>query len=214
MSSTQDRACDRTTCPPEVVHDIETISSHVSQVDVGKIPFHHQEMSDDIDDIQDPRYHMSRRTFLKTGTWVFMGLGGFRMFMECRLVVTCNFDPLEHVPQTSVRAQNCALVSGRAPCAPWSREHEKRPAAGREKKKLMCEKHTFIPSNISYIYSIIVHAGCSRLVLSCGLMNTKKIVPPSCPWDGSIIIAITYITINVNCGKMEKLDHVFLRNRG
>ena len=26
-------------------------------------PFYHQVMSDDIDDIQDPRYHMSRRTF-------------------------------------------------------------------------------------------------------------------------------------------------------
>ena len=27
------------------------------------IPFHHQIMSDDIDDLQDPRYHMSRRAF-------------------------------------------------------------------------------------------------------------------------------------------------------
>ena len=37
--------------------------SHVSQAGVGEIPFHHQVMSDDIDDIQDPRYNMSRRAF-------------------------------------------------------------------------------------------------------------------------------------------------------
>ena len=37
--------------------------SHVSKVGVGEIPFHHQIMSDDIGDVQDPRYHMSRRTY-------------------------------------------------------------------------------------------------------------------------------------------------------
>ena len=30
------------------------------------LAFHHQVMSDDIDDIQDSRYHMSRRTFFST----------------------------------------------------------------------------------------------------------------------------------------------------
>ena len=34
------------------------------QVGVGDISFHHQETSDDIDEIQDPRYHMRRRTCL------------------------------------------------------------------------------------------------------------------------------------------------------
>ena len=33
------------------------------EVGVGEIPVHHQVMSDDIDDIQDPRYHMSHRIF-------------------------------------------------------------------------------------------------------------------------------------------------------
>ena len=33
---------------------------------VGEIPFHHQVMSGDIDDIQDHRYRMSRRTFFLT----------------------------------------------------------------------------------------------------------------------------------------------------
>ena len=33
---------------------------------IGEIPFHHQVMSADIDDIQDHRYRMSRRTFFLT----------------------------------------------------------------------------------------------------------------------------------------------------
>ena len=36
----------------------------VSQVGVGEIPFHHQVMSDDTYDIQDPIHHINRRTFV------------------------------------------------------------------------------------------------------------------------------------------------------
>ena len=39
----------------------------------------------------------------------------------------------EHVPRTSARAHTCAVVFGRALCVLRSREHEKRPATGREK---------------------------------------------------------------------------------
>ena len=59
-------------------------------------------MSDDIDDIQDPRYHMSRRTFfqlvhepsdiLLTCTWVYMGLDGFTC-SESLPVGTWHFEP-------------------------------------------------------------------------------------------------------------------------
>ena len=35
------------------------------QVGVGEIAFQHQAISDDIDDIRDPRYHRSRRTFFQ-----------------------------------------------------------------------------------------------------------------------------------------------------
>ena len=39
------------------------LHTKVLEVGVGDISFHHQETSDDIDEIQDPRYHMSSRTF-------------------------------------------------------------------------------------------------------------------------------------------------------
>ena len=41
------------------------------------------------------------------------------------------------------RGPNLRMGSGRAPCVPRSREHEERPAAGREKKKPKGEKNTF-----------------------------------------------------------------------
>ena len=47
---------------------------------------------------------------------------------------TSHFEPREHVPRTSARAQHLRAESGRAPGVPRSREHEKRPTAGREKK--------------------------------------------------------------------------------
>ena len=49
-----------------------------------------------------------------------------------------DFDPPEHVPRTSARARTCAVVFGRAPCSPRSREHEKDP--GRKRKKCPCAK--------------------------------------------------------------------------
>ena len=110
-------------------------------------------MSDDIDDIQDPRYHMSRRTFFLTCTWVCFGMVGSTC-SECLPVVTCDFEPPEHVPRISARAHICAVVLGRAPCVLWSREHQKRPAAGREKMP-MC-KNTFIHSNTRFPFGMCV----------------------------------------------------------
>ena len=66
ISSTQDRVREKRLYPFEVMDIVSycTQRSHVSQVGVGEILFHHQVMSDDIDDIQDPRYHMmSRRSY-------------------------------------------------------------------------------------------------------------------------------------------------------
>ena len=137
MSSTQARSCLRRDYPSVRGHGdcilLYQKWSHVSQVGVGEIPFHHHVMSDDIEDIQDPRYHMSRRTFFLTCTWVCMGLDGSTC-SECLHVVTCDFEPPEQVPRTSVRAHTCAVVFGRAPCVPRSREHQQRPAAGCAKK--------------------------------------------------------------------------------
>ena len=81
-----------------------------------------------------------------TCTWVCMGLDGSTC-SEYLPVVTCDFEPPEHVPWTSVRAHTCAMVFGRATCVPRSREHEKRHAAGR-KKMTMCKNNTFIHDNI------------------------------------------------------------------
>ena len=69
---------------------------------------------------------------------------------ECLLWLLANFrdfEPRERVPRTSARAQTRAVVFGRTPCVPRSREHEKRPAAGREKNADVQKKNTFIHRN-------------------------------------------------------------------
>ena len=76
---------------------------------------------------------------------------------ECLPMATCDFEPPEHVPRTSVRAHTCAVVFGRAPCVPRIREHVKRPAAGREKMP-MCKKtrlYTLRSSNTSICLSVL-----------------------------------------------------------
>ena len=71
-----------------------------------------------------------------------MGLDGSTC-SESLPVGTCHFQPPKHVPRTSARAQTCAVVSGRAPCVPRSREHEKIPAAGREKNAQVPKKYIY-----------------------------------------------------------------------
>ena len=97
-------------------------------------PFLHHVMSDNNSDVQNPTYlvsHEPPNTF-GTGIWVCMGLD-CSTCSECLPVDTCDFEPPEHVPRNSARAQTRAVVFGWALCVPWSREKEKRPAAGREK---------------------------------------------------------------------------------
>ena len=60
----------------------------------------------------------------------------------------------KNLPRTSARAHTCALVFGRAPCVPRSREHEKRHAAGREKKTVYVQNKTHLaiyPVSISRV---------------------------------------------------------------
>ena len=70
-------------------------------------------------------------------------------------MVTCDLKPPEHVPRTSARAHTCAVVFGwaPAPCVPWSREHEKRPA-GREAKKT--HVYTVIYVVVVLIFLVVV----------------------------------------------------------
>ena len=58
----------------------------------------------------------------------------------CLPVVTCDFNPPDHVPRTSPWAQTCAAVFGRAPCVPRSRKHEQRLRT--EEKKYRCAKES------------------------------------------------------------------------
>ena len=90
-----------------------------------------------------------RYPFIKP-VWVCMGLDG-SMCSECLSVVTCDFEPPKHVPRTSARAHTCVVVFGRALCVPRSREHEERPAAGRDKN---------IDVQKTSIWYIVIYKGC------------------------------------------------------
>ena len=141
--------------------------------------FHHQVMSDNIDDIQDPRYHMSRRTFFNLYVGC-MGLDGSTC-SECLPVDTCDFEPPEHLPRTSVRAHTCAVVFGRAPHLPRSREHEKRPAAGRE-KNVGVQKNTFIHAVVIYLLSRWLRRLRDLVVFLCCCSHINSSLQ-CCPWS-------------------------------
>ena len=108
-------------------------------------------MCDDIDDIQDPRYHMRRRTKLFNNalcTWVCMGLDGSTR-TECLPERTCHFEPPEHVPRTSSRAQTYVRGPGGLPACHGaeSTRNDPRPE---EKKMPKGKKHMY-----TYIYIYI-----------------------------------------------------------
>ena len=93
-------------------------------------------MSDDIDDIQDSRYRMRRRTFFNLLIMYYV-----RGFAWASMSYVLGRPPRADVPLSTSRARatdlgrgaNLRIGSGRAPCVPRSREHEERSAAGREK---------------------------------------------------------------------------------
>ena len=108
-----------------------------------------------------------------------MGLDGSTC-SECLPVVTCDFEPPEHVPRTSTMAPTCAVVFGRAPCVPRSREHEKRPAAGREKNAHV-QKNIFIHRNILCLTSLMMTSyfnGCGVGLPSFPVSPTYTLLIP------------------------------------
>ena len=126
------------------------------------------EMSDDIDDIQDPRYHMRRRTFfnLLTMYYVRVSLHGPGW------LYVLGMPPRADVPLSTPRARatdlgrgpNLCMGSGRALCVPRSREHEERPVVGREKMP-KGKKNTFIYIYTSkYICILEVCKSCLSLI--------------------------------------------------
>ena len=90
---------------------------------------------------------MSRWTFFSL--YVGLHVPGWLNVLGRLPVVTCDFEPPEHAPRTSAGAHTCAVVFGWAPGV-WSREHEKRPAARREKNDDV-QSNTFIHGNYVYI---------------------------------------------------------------
>ena len=104
---------------------------------------------------------VTRWTFFLTCTWVCMGLDGTtvraRNASSCLLANFRDFEPREHVRRTLARDHTCAVVFGRAPCVPRSREQEKRPASRRNmpmRKKNTC---------IYIVVYIIAHTGSPEL---------------------------------------------------
>ena len=79
-----------------------------------------------------------------------MGLDGSTC-SECPPVVTCDFEPPDHVPRTSARAHTCNVVtlvpwcSGGLPACLRAESTRKDPRP-EEKKMPMCKKNTFIDS--------------------------------------------------------------------
>ena len=118
--------------------------SHVWHVGVGEKLFHHQ-----VNIVRRHWWHsrcqISHETsdIRLTCTWVCRCLGGSTC-SESLPERTCDFEPPEQVPRTSARAKNLRAGSGRTPCVPWSREHQERPAAGREKNAEGPKKHIYI----------------------------------------------------------------------
>ena len=94
-------------------------------------------------DIQDVRYHMSRRTFLYTcSTWVFMGLDGSTC-SECLPVVTCDFEPQStcHGPQPGPAL--APWCSGGFPACPRAESKRKEGPRPEEKKMTMSKEHIY-----------------------------------------------------------------------
>ena len=88
-------------------------------------------MSDDNDDIQDPRYHMSRQIFLRV---LYVGLHGpewlYVLGMPRQADVRLS-TPAARATDLG-RGPTLRTGSGQAPCVPHNREHEERHAAGIE----------------------------------------------------------------------------------
>ena len=110
-------------------------------------------MSGDIDDIQDHRYRMRRRTVFLTQAKMYNGyyVSGFAWAW---MTLTCSESFPEHVPRTSARAQTCARgPGGLAAChGAESTRIDPRPE---EKKMPKCLKNIFIHSMI-YIHGNIL----------------------------------------------------------
>ena len=114
----------------------------------GYMHFHHQLMSDNIDDIQDPRYHMSRRTFFNLNVglhepgWLYvLGMPLGELLAALNLQSTC------HGPRPGPTL--APWYSGGLPACPGAestrkdqRSEEKKNADVQEKHIVICISHS------------------------------------------------------------------------
>ena len=115
-------------------------------------------MPDDIDDIQDPRYHMKRRTLFEPVNIVLCTCGFAWAWMatcsECLPERACLFQPTEHVPRTLAGTQTCLLGPGGLPACHGAESTRKGPRS-EEKKMPKGEKNTFL-----YMYNVPLRDVC------------------------------------------------------
>ena len=100
-----------------------------------------------------PRYHMSRRTFFLTCTWVCVHLDGSTC-SESFPEGTCHVEPPEQVPRTSARAQTCARGLGGLPVCHGVESTRKDPRP-EEKKMPRWAKKTHLYIVIYFKYNIV-----------------------------------------------------------
>ena len=137
-------------------------------------------MSDDIDDIQDLRYHVRRRTFfnLLIMYYVCVGLHGpgwlYVLGMPPRADVPLS-TPGARVTDLG-RGSNLRIGPGRAPCVPRAESTRKDPRP--EEKKMPKGEKTHL-SIYMYEYILFVHAdergGTCAHVENCQHANQKQL---------------------------------------
>ena len=88
-----------------------------------------------------------------TCTWVCRGLDGYTC-SESLPEGTCHFEPPEHVPRTSARAQTCARGPGGLPACHGAESTSKDPRP-EEKKRPNGQKNTFM-----YMYKVPLRDVC------------------------------------------------------
>ena len=107
-------------------------------------------MSDDIDDIKNPRYHVRRRIFFQPvdglSTWVCMHLDG-STWSESLPSQTCYLESPEHVPRTTDGAHTWVRGPGRLSACHGVESTRKGPRP-EEKKMPMAENHICIYARI------------------------------------------------------------------
>ena len=137
------RSCVRGDYPSEVVEMVSycTKSSRMSRklVSGNTVPFHHQVMSDDIDDIQHPRYYRRRRIFFN----MYVGLYGPGWLYVLRMPPRGDFRLWTPRARATDLGQGPHLrrgVRAGSLCAPEPRAREKTRGRKRKSAESRCAK--------------------------------------------------------------------------